>query len=80
MPVGAIAPRMRCDLVELDDRHPSLVGAEGDDLLDAWVFAPLDRVARTAIVAGRAVVEGGRHVRERAIQERFERAMRELWA
>ncbi len=80
VPVGAIAPGMRCDLVELDDRHPSLLGAEGDDLLDAWVFGPPDRVVRTTIIAGRAVVEGGRHVRERAIFEGFEGAMRELWA
>ncbi len=80
VPVGAIARRMRCDLVELDDRHPSLLGAEGDDLLDAWAFGPPDRVVRTTVVAGRAVVEGGRHVRERAILERFECAMRELWA
>lgn len=80
VPVGAIAPGMRCDLVELDDRHPSLLGAEGDDLLDAWAFGAPDRAVRTAVVAGRAVVEGGRHVRERAIFERFGAAMRELWA
>jgi len=78
--MGALVPGLRCDLVELDDRHPCLLGAEGDALLDAWTLGPPDRVVRTAVVAGRAVVEGGRHIRERSILDGFERAMRTLWA
>jgi formimidoylglutamate deiminase len=76
--LGAIAVGMRCDLVELDDEHPTLVGREGDGLLDAWVFGPADRMVRSVAVGGRVVVEGGRHIREGTIRENFAKTMRSL--
>ncbi len=78
--MGALAPGLRCDLVELDETHPTLIGREGDGLLDAWAFGPQDRMVRSVAVAGRMVVEAGRHVREREIAEGFARAMRRLGA
>ncbi|WP_158292369.1 formimidoylglutamate deiminase [Paracraurococcus ruber] len=76
--IGAIAPGRRCDLVELDDGHPSLLGRSGDSLLDAWVFAGQANPVRTAIVGGKRVVEGGRHVARLTIGEAFAGAMRRL--
>jgi formimidoylglutamate deiminase len=78
--LGAIAPGLRCDLVELDPEHPALVGREGDALLDAWVFAGQGNPVRTVVCGGRAVVEAGRHVARLEIGEAFARAMRRLWA
>jgi formimidoylglutamate deiminase len=78
--MGAIAPGLRCDLVELDETHPSLLGRSGDNLLDAWVFGPQDRMVRRVAVAGRVVVEGGRHVKERDMLDGFAKAMQRLGA
>lgn len=79
-PVGAIAPGLRCDLVELDGDHPSLAGHAGDSLLDAWVFSGQHNPIRTVIAGGRRVVEAGRHVQAREIGEAFARVMRRLLA
>jgi formimidoylglutamate deiminase len=78
--MSAIATGLRCDLVELDETHPTLLGRGGDALLDAWAFGPQDRMVRSVAVAGRVVVEGGRHVKERDILDGFAKAMRRLGA
>lgn len=77
-PLGAIAPGMRCDLVELDPEHPSLIGHDGDTLLDAWVFSGQGNPVRTVICGGRRVVEAGRHVARLEIGEEFALTMRRL--
>ena len=79
-PVGALAPGLRCDLVELDPDHPTLVGHQGDALLDAWVFSGNANPVRTVVVGGRAVVEAGRHIRALELTEIFTRTMRKLMA
>jgi len=79
-PLGAIAPGMRCDLVELDTEHPSLLGHAGDGLLDAWVFCGQSNPVRTVVCGGRRVVEAGRHVARLEIGEGFARTMRRLLA
>lgn len=79
-PIGAIAPGLRCDLVELDPDHPILVGQTGDSLLDAWVFSGAANPVRTVIVGGRPVVEAGRHIRALEITENFSRTLRRLSA
>lgn len=75
---GGIAVGLRCDLVELDDEHPTLVGRHGDGLLDAWCFGPAGGMVRSVAVAGRVVVESGRHIREGTIREGFSRALQRL--
>ncbi len=79
-PLGAIAPGMRCDLVELDPEHPALVGRAGDALLDAWVFGPAAGAVRTVVCGGRRVVEAGRHLARLDVAEAFGQAMRRLLA
>lgn len=78
VPLGAIAVGLRCDLVELDDEHPTLVGRGGDALLDAWCFGPADRMIRSVAVGGRVVVESGRHIRENSLREGFALALKRL--
>lgn len=78
--LGAIAPGMRADFVELDPEHPTLVGRHGDGLLDAWVFSGQGNPVRTVVCGGRVVVEAGRHVDALPIGEQFSRAMRRLLA
>ena len=78
--IGAIAPGMRADLVELDETHPLLLGRGGDALLDAWAFSGQGSPVRTTICGGRVVVEAGRHVEAMAIRDGFAAAMRRLLA
>ncbi|WP_426959787.1 formimidoylglutamate deiminase [Muricoccus radiodurans] len=79
-PVGAIAPGCRCDLVELDDGHPTLAGHAGDALLDAWVFSGQENPLRTTVVAGRALVRDGRHAARDAVAARYRETVRRLLA
>ena len=77
-PLGGIAPGRRCDLVELDDQHPSLLSGSGDSLLDAWVFAGQANPVRTVVVGAKRVVEAGRHVARLEIGEAFAGSMRRM--
>ncbi|WP_043334793.1 formimidoylglutamate deiminase [Belnapia moabensis] len=79
-PIGAIAPGRRCDLVELDADHPSLVGHSADGLLDAWVFSGAANPIRTVIAGGRPVVEAGRHIAAASIAAAYAQVMRRLLA
>jgi formimidoylglutamate deiminase len=78
--IGAIAPGLRADMVELDDEHPLLLGRAGDALLDAWVFGGQQNPVRTVVCGGRVVVEAGRHVNAMAIRDAFSKAMKRLLA
>jgi formimidoylglutamate deiminase len=79
-PLGGIAPGLRCDLVELDDLHPSLLGRTKDSLLDAWVFSGQANPIRTVVVGAKRLVEGGRHIARLDIGEAFAGTMRRLLA
>lgn len=78
--IGVIAPGLRCDLVELDPAHPSLVGLQGDTLLDAWVFSGQSNPIRSVVAGGRVVVAEGRHIDRERIATRFRAAMERLAA
>ncbi len=54
----------RADLLVLDGNDPYLASAEGDALLNRWLFAGGDRQVRDVMVAGRWVVRDGRHAGE----------------
>lgn len=66
---GGIEPGLWADLLALDDAHVDLDGRQGDDLLDAWIFAGDDRMVTRVWSAGRAVVKEGRHVDHDVITE-----------
>jgi formimidoylglutamate deiminase len=79
-PIGAIAPGLRCDLIELDPEHPALVARAGDALLDAWVFGPGEGAVRAVICGGQRVVTDGRHRARPETAAAFARTMQRLLA
>jgi formimidoylglutamate deiminase len=77
--VGTIAKGQRANLTLLDRDHPTLVGRDGDTLLDSFVFSGGGAVAEVW-VAGKRVVEQGRHVARDEIAAGYRRAIAELQA
>ncbi|RWX75000.1 formimidoylglutamate deiminase [Neorhizobium lilium] len=72
-----IAEGRPANLVSLSMQHP--IRFEGDRLLDSWIFANGASVD-SVWVAGRKLVESGRHIRRDAVAHRFRKAMGELLA
>jgi formimidoylglutamate deiminase len=68
------------DVLILDTRAPALVGAVPDNLQDRFVFAGNRRLIRDVIVAGKKVVENGRHPQAEAIAESYRRKLKQLLA
>ncbi len=75
-----VEARENTDFVTLDANHPSLVGKDGDDILDSLIFGtsglPIDCVWRR----GRKVVSGGRHKAREAIVAAYSRTLQRLLA
>ena len=71
LPVGAIAPQARADLVVLDDASPLLAGRDAAYLLDTFVFAGNANLIRSVVVAGETVVSDFRHRDEERIAARY---------
>lgn len=78
-PVGAICENHRADILVLDEGHLLLQGRDGDEILDALVFAGDGRMIRRVLAGGRWVVEDGRHVRAEAIARACRQALRGLY-
>lgn len=76
--VGALAPGRRADLLVLDGSDPYLATAEGDALLNRWLFAGGDRQVRDVMVNGRWVVRDGRHAAEEETARAFAQVLRAL--
>lgn len=66
------------DAVTLDDDAPQLAGAAADDLIDHWIFSGNRNLVDRVEVAGRTVVEGGKHVDGERIAADYRRTMRGL--
>ncbi len=77
-PMGAISVGKRCDIVVLDVDHPALIGRQGDQLLDTWIFSAGNAAVRDMIVAGRHVVKDRHHADEAQILKRFTETARRL--
>ena len=69
----------RADLLVLDGDAPGIHGVPASHRLDALVFATDAPAFREVWVAGRRVVEHGRHVEAPAVAQRFGEAMGQLW-
>lgn len=69
--LGRLAPGYRADIVVLDPDHTSLVGRDGDAILDAWIFSGEDTPVRDVLCGGRWVVREGRHVEQEAVAARY---------
>lgn len=75
---GSLAAGRTADIVILDEVHPALVGRDGDQVIDSWIFAAGDGALRDVFAGGQRVVADGQHVRRDAISRRFAVTMRRL--
>jgi formiminoglutamate deiminase len=85
LPEGAnagagIAPGGWLDVVTLRADHPVLIGREGDELLDSWIFAGDRGLIDCVWRAGVKLVSGGRHRARAALEARYARALGALLA
>ena len=76
--IGAIEAGRRADIVVLDTNAPLFVGRDDDELIDTFVFAGTGHEVRDVMVAGRWLVQEGRHVAETAIAAGYTRAMHRI--
>jgi formimidoylglutamate deiminase len=78
--IGAIAPGRRADIVVLDRDHPSLAAAQGDVILDAWIFSADNTALSDVICGGAHLVSGGRHRAHDRLLARYRETVRRLEA
>jgi formimidoylglutamate deiminase len=76
---GSLREGRAADFFTVDLNDPSIAGAEPKALITNIVFAGGRTAIRDVYVAGRCVVEGGRHVRQEEIVQRFAAVQRKLW-
>jgi formimidoylglutamate deiminase len=77
-PVGAIAPGLRADLVILDNTDVDFEGLAAPARLGVAVFSGNSNRVRDVYVAGRVVVDEGRHGAEDEARAAFRRALGRL--
>ena len=70
----------RADFLVLDRKASGLLGLPDEHLLDGLVFATQTSAVRDVFVAGRCVIQAGRHTAEDVISEEFSSVMQALWA
>jgi formiminoglutamate deiminase len=75
---GGISPGKRADFVVLDRDHPALAAAQGDSLLDAWLFSADNAAIKTVYCRGVPVVQNGRHVARDELSGRYRKALSAL--
>jgi formimidoylglutamate deiminase len=68
------------DWLLLDERAPALAGVVPENIQDRFVFAGNRRLIRDVVVAGKKVVENGRHPRAGDIAETYRRKIKQLLA
>ena len=76
--IGAIEAGRRADIVVIDTNLPLFAGRDEDTLIDTFVFAGTGHEVRDVMVAGRWVVQEGRHSAETAIAVNYKRAMNRI--
>jgi formimidoylglutamate deiminase len=74
-PSGRIEAGQRADFVILDQDHPTLVGRNGDQRLDSWLFCGDSRLVREVYVGGRCVVAEGRALARAVVDDKYKTAM-----
>lgn len=76
--VGALRAGLRADLLVLDGAHPNLDGAADEEVLGRFIFCGNDNLVRDVLAGGHWVVQGGRHMAQDAIAQRYRRAIQQL--
>lgn len=75
-----IAPGAPFDVVTFSSASVELVGRDGDDLLDSWIFAGGRGLIDCVWRAGVKLVSGGRHRERAGIERRYSETLRALLA
>lgn len=75
---GSISEGKWADLIALDGDATNLIGRQGDQIIDSWVFAGDDRMVSDVWSAGRHMVQDGQHIARHAITARYRNVMRQL--
>jgi formiminoglutamate deiminase len=78
LPIGALAPGLRADIVLLDHEHPDLASSSGDRWLDAWIFVAGRDAVKTVLLGGEMVVDAGHHQMRPAIEGRYKDVIAKL--
>ena len=76
--IGALEAGRRADIVVLDTSGTLFVGRDEDELIDTFVFAGTGHEVRDVMVAGRWLVQEGRHFAETAIAAGYKRALSKI--
>ena len=76
--IGAIETGRRADIVVIDTNSPLFAGRDEDKLIDTFVFSGTGHEVRDVMVAGRWLVQEGRHSAETAIAVNYKRAMHRI--
>jgi formimidoylglutamate deiminase len=77
-PIGELTVGKRADFVVLDGSDPYIACAEGDAILNRWLFAGGDRQVRDVMVGGQWLVRDGRHKDEQASAQAFTAVLKTL--
>ena len=77
-PVGELVVGKRADWLVLDGQDPYIAMAQGDAILNRWLFAGSDRQVRDVMVNGQWVVRQGRHAQEAESARAFVEVLRQL--
>lgn len=77
-PIGELAVGKRADWIVLDGVDPYIATADGDNILNRWLFAGGDRQVRDVMVNGQWVVRQGRHADQEESAVAFGQVLREL--
>ena len=75
---GRLAPGAAADILTFRADHPTLVGKEDDQILDAWIFSVGNPLVDCVWSGGLKIVADGRHVFRDQIGVQFAKTMREL--
>ncbi|ANG65291.1 formimidoylglutamate deiminase [Marinobacterium aestuarii] len=78
--IGTLAVGKRADLIVLDGKDPYLASAQGDALLNRWLFASSSNLVKDVMVAGQWVVKEGHHPREETSAAHFAQVLKTLLA
>jgi formimidoylglutamate deiminase len=77
---SGLAADQPADIISLNTADSAFIGRQGDDLLDAWIFAVRHNAIDCVWRHGDRLVSGGRHHGRDIIEQRFKTVMRKLLA
>ena len=78
LPIGALQPGHRADLLVLDDGSPLLAARDESSVLDSFIFAGNTPLVRDVMCGGRWVVRDFHHAEEERIAQRYRDTVRRL--